>query len=112
MKFLILAAIAIAAFAFVEVERDILVGGVGAPVVSTVGGVRGGVVGGVVGAGVAAARPLGYGYSGLTDFNRDGIPDQFERFGGYGAYGSYYGGYSPYTAYGGYGGYGAYPYYY
>ena len=58
---------------------------------------------------------FGYGYSGLTDFNRDGIPDQLEGgyFGGFGSsYGGYpglYGGY-PYNYGGFYGGYSPYLY--
>ena len=91
MKLVILAVLIIAAFAFVEVERDVVVGGVG------------GVVGGYGGYGYPGAY-RGYGTGVLTDFNRDGIPDQFER-GVYGGYGGVYGGY-PRTYGGVYGGYG------
>ena len=97
MKLVILAVLIIAAFAFVEVERDIVVGGVG----GVVGGYGGyGHLGGYRGYG-------GYGNGVLTDFNHDGIPDQYER-GVYGGYGNYYGGYPHHYGgvYGGYGGVG------
>lgn len=103
MKFIILAIIAVIALG-AQAERDLnavyttpgyetVVGGVAAPVVRE-------------GLALNAGRVYGgYPYTGLTDFNRDGIPDQFERFGGaygypyerFGAYAGLYGGlYEPY----------------
>ena len=42
----------------------------------------------------APVRTTGYGYGGLTDFNRDGIPDQWEGYNRWGSYPRAYGGYT------------------
>ena len=110
MKYLLIATFVLMAFA-VQNERDMAVAvdldrdGLVDTVVPTYGdyGRYGGYGGYPTYGGVTTVGGYGgyrgYGYGGLTDFNHDGIPDQYER-GVYGGYGTY-GGYAPHVV-GGY----------
>ena len=110
MKYLVLALVAVLAFS-IEAERDmwaavdwdrdglvdtIVPTATYAPRVATTAVVEPAVTVAAPVTTYGGVRTTGYGYGGLTDFNRDGIPDQWEGYNRWGSY-PHHAGYGGYT---------------